>query len=97
MANLSLVTENRPERELGFMSKGFEKIVGSWLRADRLCAMPVSFLTPENLWQEGEEGDSMHRNGNTMSAFFPLLLEKIELKNNTKRQTHAATANSEQL
>lgn len=94
MANLSLVTENRPERELGFMSKGFDKIVGSWLRADRLCALPVSFLTPENLWQEG---DSMHRNGNTMSAFFPLLLEKIELKNNTKRQTHAATANSEQL
>lgn len=94
MANLPLVTENRPERGLGFMSKGFEKIVGSWLRADRLCALPVYFLTPENLWQEG---DSMHRNGNTMSAFFPLLLEKIELKNNTKRQTHAATANSEQL
>lgn len=46
MANLPLVTENYPERGLDFMSKGFEKIVDSWLRADRLCAIPVSFSDP---------------------------------------------------
>lgn len=46
MANLPLVTENHPEKGLDFMSKGFEKIVGSRLRADRLCAMSVSFPDP---------------------------------------------------
>lgn len=75
------------------MHKGCKEIKGSRLRGG-YTAHQCPSLTPENLWQEG---DPVYRNGNTLSAFFPLLLEKIAFENNTKRQTGTAMANLEQL
>lgn len=46
MANSPLVTENHPERGLGFMCKGCVEIKGSWLRADRVHNTSASFPDP---------------------------------------------------
>lgn len=85
MTSLPLVTENHPERGLDFMAKGFEKVEGSWLRADRLCAMPVSFPDP----RKPLAGRGLHaQKRQHYVSFLPSATGENRIKKITQRDRH---------